>query len=176
MEIGVGSGRFAGPLNIKLGIEPSPAMRKIAETRGIKTLDGAAESLPLHDESVDFALMVTTICFLDDADSAFREALRVLKPGGSVIVGFVDRKSPLGQSYEKYKMENVFYRSAEFFSVDEVVALLKKTGFENFTFAQTVFQKMKNIQRIEPVKEGYGEGSFIVIRADKPALRSDRFC
>ena len=36
IEIGVGSGRFAGPLGIKLGVEPSEAMREIASQRGIE--------------------------------------------------------------------------------------------------------------------------------------------
>jgi len=64
VEIGVGSGRFAAPLGIKSGVEPSPVMSKIARQRGITTVDGSAENLPLRSSSFDFALMVTTVCFL----------------------------------------------------------------------------------------------------------------
>ncbi|MCK4804128.1 MAG: SAM-dependent methyltransferase, partial [Spirochaetes bacterium] len=39
MEIGVGSGRFAGPLGIQFGIEPSAKMREIAKKRGIDVVD-----------------------------------------------------------------------------------------------------------------------------------------
>ena len=71
VEIGVGSGKFALPLGIKFGVEPSTNMRKIAESKGIKVLDGVAENLPLKNESFDLSLMVTTLCFLDDASKAF---------------------------------------------------------------------------------------------------------
>jgi ubiquinone/menaquinone biosynthesis C-methylase UbiE len=43
IEIGVGSGRFASALNIHYGIEPAPAMRAIAASRGIDVLNGKAE-------------------------------------------------------------------------------------------------------------------------------------
>ena len=80
IEIGVGSGRFAAPLGIKLGIDPSKKMGKLAEKRGIKFIEGVAESLPFPDSHFDFILMVTTICFLDNISKAFKEAYRVLKP------------------------------------------------------------------------------------------------
>jgi len=66
IEIGVGSGRFAAPLGIKLGLEPSRKMRELARSRGIETIEGIAERLPFHDSQFEFALMVTTICFVDD--------------------------------------------------------------------------------------------------------------
>lgn len=34
IEVGVGSGRFAAPLGIKLGVDPSRKMRKFARGRG----------------------------------------------------------------------------------------------------------------------------------------------
>mgnify|MGYP006304620659 FL=1 len=68
VEIGVGSGRFAAPLNIRTGIEPSEQMRKLARKRGIDAREGLAENLPFDDSQFDFALMVTTICFLDDIE------------------------------------------------------------------------------------------------------------
>ena len=97
LEIGVGTGRFAAPLGVRAGIDPSPAMAAIARTRGIEVTIGRAELLPFAAEEFDYALMVTTICFVDDLGAAFREAARVLKPGGRLIVGFIDRESPLGR-------------------------------------------------------------------------------
>jgi ubiquinone/menaquinone biosynthesis C-methylase UbiE len=167
IEIGVGSGKFAGPLGIKLGVEPSQKMRKIAEKKGIKVMDGVAEKLPFDDRQFAFALMVTTICFLDDLETAFKEAYRVLKPDGCFIIGFVDKLSPLGRLYQQHKTKNVFYKIANFYSVDEVVSYLRKAGFENFAFVQTIFHNLAEIKEIEPTKEGYEQGSFVVIRATK---------
>jgi len=167
IEIGVGSGRFAGPLGIKLGVEPSPKMRKITKKKGIKVINGVAEKLPFDDRQFAFALMVTTICFLDDLETAFKEACRVLKPDGCFIIGFVDKLSPLGRLYQQHKTKNVFYKIANFYSVDEVASYLRKAGFENFAFVQTIFHNLTDIKEIEQVKEGYGQGSFVVIRATK---------
>jgi len=167
IEIGVGSGRFAKPLGIKFGVEPSYEMRKIAQSRGIEVVDSAAEKLPFKDCSFDLALMVTTLCFLDDERKAFIEIYRILKPGGYFINGFVDKNSRVGRIYQKNKQKSVFYREAIFFTTEEVVKLLEKTGFKDFEFRQTVFSTLDKINQVEKIKEGYGEGSFIVIKAQK---------
>jgi ubiquinone/menaquinone biosynthesis C-methylase UbiE len=164
IEIGVGSGRFASPLGIKLGVEPSKKMREIAEQRGIKALDGVAEALPFNDSVFDCALMITTICFLDNIEGAFKEAYRVLKSGGFLIIGFVDRDSVIGRQYQRQKEKSVFYRIATFYSVDEVIVYLRKAGFRDFHLSQTIFHSLSEMECIEPVKEGYGEGSFVVIK------------
>lgn len=167
IEIGVGTGRFAAPLGIELGLEPSTRMRRIAEERGIRVVAGVAEDLPFADARFDFALMVTTICFVDDIDVAFREVHRVLKNAGRFIVGFIDKSSMLGRLYEKGKKENEFYRSANFYSVDDVILRLKRNGFGQFNFVQTIFHRLNEIRGIEPVVNGYGQGSFVVISAEK---------
>ena len=167
INIGVGSGRFAIPLGIKIGIEPSRKMRDIAQKRGIEVIDGVAESLPFDDSQFDFALMVTTICFLDDIEASFKEAYRVLKPSGFLVIGFIDSESPFGKLYQQHKEESLFYRIATFYKVDDVVFNLKKVGFKNFNFTQTIFHDLAEIRDIETIKEGYGEGSFVVIRAIK---------
>jgi len=167
IEIGVGSGKFAEPLGVKLGVEPSSQMRKIAEKKGIEVIDAVAEKLPFNDKQFDFALMVTTICFLDDIETAFKEAYRILKPSGSLIIGFVDRESDLGKLYLKRKKESVFYGLADFYSTDEVISYLKRIGFKNFDFVQTIFHDLTKLKKVEPAKKGYGQGSFVVIKADK---------
>lgn len=167
IEIGVGSGRFAEPLGIKFGIEPSYKMRKVAQSRGIEAVDSAAENLPFKDCSFDLALMVTTLCFLDDERKAFVEIYRILKPGGYFINGFVDKNSKVGSVYQKNKQKSIFYREAIFFTTEEVVKILKEVGFKNFEFRQTVFNTLDRIKQVEKIKEGYGEGSFIVIKARK---------
>ena len=165
VEIGVGSGRFAAPLEIRTGVEPSAQMRKLARQRGIDAREGVAENLPLDDSQFDFALMVTTICFLDDIEKAFREVQRILKPAGEFIIGFIDRESEVGQTYQQHKDESAFYSIATFYSVDEIISYLKKTGFRDFEFVQTIFRNLSEIKEPEPVKTGYGEGSFVGINA-----------
>jgi ubiquinone/menaquinone biosynthesis C-methylase UbiE len=167
MEIGVGTGRFAEPLGVKVGVDPSSRMRKFARKRGIKVLSGVAEKLPFKDSLFEFVLMVTTICFVDDIDKAFKETFRVLLKGGYLIIGLIDRNSPVGQTYLKLQNKNVFYKEATFYSVNDVLGILKQTGFKDFSFRQTIFRNLSEITDHETVKSGYGEGSFIVIRSKK---------
>jgi SAM-dependent methyltransferase len=167
IEIGVGTGRFAAPLGIEWGLEPSPQMERIARRRGIRVVIGTAERLPFADNLFDYALMVTTICFLDDIEVAFNEVRRILKESGKFIIGFIDRESPLGCRYEKHKKDNEFYRIAKFYSVDEVMAHLDRTGFQPADIIQTIFHSLSDIHKIENPTDGHGEGSFVVIRAEK---------
>lgn len=167
IEIGAGSGRFAAPLGIELGLEPSANMSKIAQERGINIVRGIAEAIPFRDSSFDFALMVTTICFVDDLMAALKELYRILKPGGYLINAFIDRDSPIGQLYERNKRNNVFYQYAVFYSAGEIASALEETGFENLTFSQTLFRSLSRLDRVEPAKAGYGEGSFVTIKARK---------
>jgi ubiquinone/menaquinone biosynthesis C-methylase UbiE len=167
VEIGVGSGRFAAPLGIKVGVDPSRKMREIAQKRGIEAIGGIAEKLPFDDLLFDLALVVTTICFLDDIESALKEAYRILKPSGSLIIGFIDKSSLIGKLYQQHKKNNIFYREATFYSADQVISYLKEAGFKDFNFTQTIFQPLPDIKAIEPVELGYGEGSFVVIKALK---------
>ncbi len=165
VEIGVGSGLFASLLGIAEGVEPSAAMAGLARERGIHVTRGVAEDLPYHDHHFDFALMVTTICFVDDPIRALAEISRVVKPGGAVILAFVDRESTLGVIYEEIKEENLFYRDATFYSVAEIEKYLSNSGFIVETITQTVFGDLRTIGEVQPARPGHGEGGFVVLRA-----------
>ena len=167
VEIGVGSGLFAEPLGIKTGIEPSEAMREKAKERGINVVDGIAENLPWKDNSIDYVLMVTTICFVDDVKKSLSEVYRVLQNSGSFIIAFVDKNSPVGQLYQKNKEESLFYKDATFFSTDELYEYLKEAGFSIKNTKQTIFGLLNEVVKVQEPGEGYGEGSFVVIKALK---------
>lgn len=168
LEIGVGSGRFAGPLGVQVGVDPSPAMLGHAATWGIDVVVGTAENLPFAARSFDHALVVTTICFVDSAEMMAAEAGRVLKPGGRLVIGFIDRASTLGQHYLAHQSESVFYREATFFSAAEVERLLKEAGFAIEGWAQTLARPLPQTLRIEPLRRGRGDYAFVVVTATAP--------
>ncbi len=167
LEIGVGSGLFAAPLGIRHGIDPSRAMMAKARARGLDVTLGVAEANPFGNAEFDFALMVTTVCFLDDLDAAFSETLRVLKPGGAFVIGFIDKNGPVGRDYDQYKDQSIFYKDATFYNADELLCHLTKAGFANFSFVQTIFGPLADTEEREPVTHGHGQGSFVVIKAIK---------
>jgi len=163
LEVGVGSGKFAVPLGIEIGIEPSEKMAAKAEKQGIRVIKGAAEDLQFQDSEFDFVLMVTTICFVDDILKSFREAFRVLKPSGCIIVGFVDRESDLGKKYSNRREASVFYRDAELFSTQEVCKYLTDAGFVDLSFRQTLISgEEKNL-----IQDGFGKGAFVAVKGMK---------
>jgi len=49
IEIGVGSGRFAYPLSIGFGLDPSEEMLRLADERGIEVVRGLGEKIPFRD-------------------------------------------------------------------------------------------------------------------------------
>ena len=119
IEIGVGTGRFSVPFGIKVGVEPAKAMAEIARKRGIHVYEAKAENLPFQDNSFDFALMVTTLCFLENPLKALQEIRRILKPAGKVIIGMLDEESPLGRLYEEKK------RKVNFTGMQDFTQLIK---------------------------------------------------
>jgi len=169
MEVGIGSGKFAVPLGIKIGIEPSENMATKARMQGIEVYPGVAEELPFSDGKFDYVLMVTTICFVDDAAKSLKEAFRVLKTGGFVIVGFVDRESALGKQYSEKKENSRFYKDATFFSAQEVLRYLKGSGFVISNVLQTLIpEELPNT-----ILKSFGRGSFVAIKGIKSANKAN---
>jgi SAM-dependent methyltransferase len=161
LEVGVGSGKFAAPLGVETGIDPSARMLHKATALGIRVTQAIAEALPFPASCFDYVLMVTTICFVDDLHRSFEEARRVLNKDGYILVGFVDKASELGQEYMARKDKSRFYRSAHFFSTAEVQRHLKGAGFGAMEIRQTLLSGAE----ASHIKDGYGEGSFVVIKA-----------
>lgn len=167
VEIGVGTGRFSVPFSITIGVEPSEAMAAIAHSRGITVHLVRAEQLPFESEHFDFALMVTTLCFVEDPQAALSEAHRILKPAGSLILAIIDKDTELGGTYEALKASNKFYREATFYTTSEVLALLQQVGFTRIVACQTIFSDPETMNASDNVRDGYSEGAFVVLSATK---------
>ena len=164
LEVGVGTARFAVPLGISFGIDPSEKMAEISRNRGIQVIRSEAEHLPFKEEIFDCALMITTICFVDDPAWSLSEIWRVLKPGGVVIIGFVDSESRLGKEYAEKKKSSTFYRHATFYSVDDVTGYLYEADFHGLKYRQSLLSGRDPDDR---VIDGSGMGSFVVITGIK---------
>ncbi len=166
LDIGTGTGRFAIPLGVKFGVEPSFNMAAVAKKRGVEVIAGVGEKLPFKDGVFDFVLIVVSICFFDNPLKALREAKRVLKPYGNIVIGFVDRDSFLGEYYLRKKDKSIFYRKARFFSTKEVASLLEEVGFSKFSFVQTLFDLPETLSDIQYPEMGYGKGGFVVVKGE----------
>ncbi|MFA5356317.1 MAG: class I SAM-dependent methyltransferase [Candidatus Omnitrophota bacterium] len=162
LEIGVGTGRFAAPLKIGYGVDPSKKMLRFARKRGIKTKLGFGEKLPFGSSFFDCVVIIITICFVNDPALVLREARRVLNKNGKIIIGIIDKESFLGDFYKRKK--SVFYRQAHFFSVKEISGLLRDAGFKRLSYSQTLFSMPEDIISIEKPLRGFGKGGFVIVR------------
>lgn len=167
IEIGVGTGLFARELGIKFGNDPSAEMLEFAKKRGIVTYNCKGDSLPFDGEYFDYTLMVTTICFLENVEKTLNEIYRVTRKNGNIIVAFVDKDSIIGKSYLLRKDKSLFYKDASFYSTNDVINFLNNANFSNFEIRQTLFGSMSKIKEVQNYTDGYGDGSFVVIRAKR---------
>jgi len=163
LEIGVGSGRFAAPLAIAVGVDPSKKMVELARERGVDARLGAGEELPFKDFAFDYVAIIVTLCFVQNPEKVITESARVLKPRGKLIVGIIDKESFLGKFYQK--KGSIFYGHARFFNIEEGVQMLRAAGFNDFSYYQTIFNYPDKLRVVEKAQKGYGKGGFVVISA-----------
>ncbi len=170
LEIGTGTGRFAAALGIQTGIEPSKNMAGLAKKRGIKVIDGIGESLPFKNNSFDLVLIVTTICFAKDPQQMIKEANRVLRDNGTILIAFVDKNSPLGQNYLKNRHKSRFYKEATFFDKKEIFNLLKREGFVVEECVETLFGDDLKHLKLKIYNGCKKNGAFVVLKGRKNGI------
>lgn len=164
IEIGCGGGAFLKTA-LRSGcraaaIDHSPDMVRLAldENRAavvagrLEIRQASADQLPFADDTFSAAAMTGVLGFLPDAEAAFREIRRVLRPGGRFVALGADpalRGTPA--SPEPIASRLHFYTDAEFES------LARAAGFSSVQ----VFRR-----DLEPFarEAGIGEGSLFMFR------------
>jgi SAM-dependent methyltransferase len=169
IEIGVGSGRFARALGIDTGIEPSINLVKMARQRGINTFWGRGEQKIFKEASIGTVFLITTLCFLNSPLEVLKEAYRILKPEGKLVLGVVLKDNPWGQQYQQKKMEgHRFYKYATFYECNEVSRLTIQAGFMGERIISTLFQKPGEVKQLEePLNGLYLDAGFVIVVAEK---------
>ena len=156
LDLGSGAGfdsflaaNRVGPTGKVIGVDMTPEMinraRENAAIGGysnVQFLPGELEDLPVEDNSVDIVISNCVINLVPDKEKAFKEAFRVLKPGGRLMVSdlVLRQELPLGikNSIEGYVgcisgavMKDVYLDAIRSAGFDEV-AVIEESAFNGF--------------------------------------------
>jgi len=139
VEVGGGSGRAAREVGATV-VDPARGMLERARGRGLDTVQGSAESLPLADGSVDAVLVVDAFHHFADHDTALAAAARVLAPGGVLVVREFDRSTVRGRWLAR--SERLVGFDSRFFTAAELETRIDRVGLDarpvEYGFGMTV--------------------------------------
>ena len=92
LDVGCGEGRFCRQLGAEgvraVGIDPAPALidrARVLDPEGEYRIEGA-EALGFDDAEFDLVVSYLSLIDIPDAAAAIREMVRVLKPGGTLLI------------------------------------------------------------------------------------------
>lgn len=192
LSVGCGSGLFEKILreerdiDIRDGIEPSPAMAEIARKRGVSVTIATAEEADFGCGDYDTILFNGTPSYIDGLAGVLVKAYEALKPGGRIVLIDVPKESSYGILYNLAKALGTwnhpllegcyppnpypieFVEVARWRTTAEKIELLEAAGFKDLTFAQTLTSHPLYSDNIEeqPV-DGYDRGDYVAIKAVK---------
>lgn len=94
LDVGCGTGRWVRRLGQRefsvVGFDQSPLMLRLAQERGTRSplFAGEVQNLPFRDESFDCVSAITVVQHIPPSQQgpALREMIRVLRPGGYLIL------------------------------------------------------------------------------------------
>ncbi len=151
-----------GPQGRAIGVDMTPDMvaraRQAAESRGVANVEfheALIEKLPLEDDSADVVLSNCVINLSPDKPSVFREAFRVLRPGGRLVISDIVQERPLGAMDDNCGcVANAMVRA-------EYLDVIRASGFTNIE----VLEDRPWLQDSQEVK-----ASAVTVRAEKPSI------
>lgn len=119
-----------------VGLDLSAAMLRAARAssvgRPLRFVRGDALHLPFAAESFDLVWAVTVLCFVLDAGVALREAARVLRPGGRLVLGDLGRWSSWAALRRvKGWLGSATWREARFRSAGDLRRLASDAGLSD---------------------------------------------
>lgn len=181
LDLGSGGGfdaflaaREIGARGQVIGVDMTPAMvrkaRANAEKAGFDNVEfrlGEIEHLPVADNSVDVIISNCVINLSPDKAQVFREACRVLKPGGRLAISDVVATARLPEEARNDPhLHACCVAGAEL--IDELQALLEQSGFTDVR----ITPKDESREFIREWVPGSGAEDYVVsayIEAGKPA-------
>lgn len=131
LELGCGTGhwtRFFSQQGFHVtAIDESEAMLEMARSKDIQNVSfqlADATRLSFPDNSFGAIASVTMLEFVEDVEEVLNEIYRILKPGGTLLLGCLNKLSELG----KNKGNDPVFKHGSFFTPDELKEMLSRFG------------------------------------------------
>jgi len=146
----------------------------------IDWVQGDFKELPFATGTFDMVLSVTALEFAPDPRGVLLEAMRVLKPGGSLVVGVLALNSPWGRAYQEEGRQNPASVIADvhLYEEEELKALLPycrelRRGLffpptDKFDAAAAAAQEMLGRSKEHESVQERLEAGFLAARWEKP--------
>ena len=142
LDLGSGAGfdcflaaQRVGPTGRVIGVDMTPEMldraRSNAEKAGYDNVEfrhGVLEELPVESSTVDLVISNCVISLVPDRAQVYREALRVLKPGGRIAISDTLVDNDLPAEFENTKAAHLACLNATG-TPQEYVELIEGAGF-----------------------------------------------
>lgn len=162
-----------GPKGRVIGVDMTPEMinraRKNTEKAAIENVEfrlGEIEHLPVGDNVADLIISNCVINLSPEKYKVYRDAFRVLKPGGRLAISDIVAQKPLPEDIQKdLALVSACIGGAA--TIEDTQKMLKKAGFENIIITPKKF----NRELINEFLPGSLAGEYVVsayIQAQKP--------
>lgn len=186
LDVGCGDGVLATTLAAAgahvTGLDASADMlaaaRRRADAAGValELVEGEAEQLSFPDDSFDIVLSVATLCFIADPDGLVRGMVRVLRPGGRLILGELGRWNAWAAVRRvKGWLGSSVWRAARFRTRRELSVIVHQAGLKGVAVTGAIFYPPAGFaaRAFAPVDAWIGRrtamgAAFLVLTATKP--------
>ncbi|MCY0899558.1 MAG: class I SAM-dependent methyltransferase [Firmicutes bacterium] len=186
IDLGCGTGTFTlwmADIGCQVvGVDESEAMLSKARAKSvgrqsISWILGDLSHLLWPTNTFDAALMQVTLEFVDDPASSLKEAWRVLKPGGRLVLGLIHGSGPWAHHYRLRAQSDPtsVYRGAHFWTLPELTELMGESparvaaglyvGPGEFRTADEAWLLETRYRRMRPL----ADAGFLAVRYDKDA-------
>lgn len=166
LDLGSGGGidcflaaKQVGPTGSVIGVDMTPAMldkaRSNKEKMGAENVEfrlGEIEHLPVADKTIDVIISNCVINLSPDKSQVFREAFRVLKPGGKLSVSDIVTDGPLPEAI-KNSLSAWAGCIAGALDVSDYIAAIEAAGFIDVKLAPVYLSREMVDQALDELGE-----------------------